>query len=146
LPQTIEKAKATINESPVGQKIYNQVFSESTTENAQGFLPNFFKSTFGVLGDLYVVFFIGMFFTVSPQLYIKGIVQIIPPAGQPKAQEILDILGEQLPKWLKGTFFSMSVVFLLTAIGLAIIGMPLWLVLALLAGIICFIPNFGPIL
>jgi len=40
----------------------------------------------------------------------------------------------------------MFVVFVLTAIGLAIIGMPFWLVLALLAGLISFIPNFGPLI
>lgn len=40
----------------------------------------------------------------------------------------------------------MFVVFVLTAIGLAILGVPLWLVLALLAGLISFIPNFGPLI
>jgi predicted PurR-regulated permease PerM len=40
----------------------------------------------------------------------------------------------------------MLVVFVLTAIGLAIIGIPLWLVLALIAGILNFIPNFGPMI
>jgi len=40
----------------------------------------------------------------------------------------------------------MFVVFVLTAIGLAIIGMPFWIVLALLAGLISFIPNFGPLI
>ncbi len=40
----------------------------------------------------------------------------------------------------------MFVVFELTAIGLAILGIPLWLVLALLASLLSFIPNFGPIL
>ena len=40
----------------------------------------------------------------------------------------------------------MFVVFVLTAIGLAIIGIPLWLVLAILAGLISFIPNFGPLI
>ena len=59
---------------------------------------------------------------------------------------MLDKLGEQLRKWLKGKLLSMLVVFILTAIGLAILRIPLWLVLALLAGLISFIPNFGPLL
>jgi len=109
-------------------------------------LQQFFQSTFGVLGDVYVVLFIGIFFTISPQTYTNGIVQIIPVQGQQKAQQVLDELGEQLRKWLKGKLLSMLVIFILTAIGLAIIGIPLWLVLALLAGLISFIPNFGPLL
>jgi predicted PurR-regulated permease PerM len=40
----------------------------------------------------------------------------------------------------------MFVVFILTAIGLLIIGLPMWLVLALIAGILSFIPNFGPLI
>ena len=40
----------------------------------------------------------------------------------------------------------MFVVFVLTAIGLKIIGMPMWLALALIAGFLNFIPNFGPLL
>jgi predicted PurR-regulated permease PerM len=73
-------------------------------------------------------------------------VALIPPRGQEKADQVIDKLGEQLLNWLKGKLFSMFVVFVLTAIGLAIIGIPLWLVLAILAGLISFIPNFGPLI
>lgn len=146
LPKTIDKANESLNNSSTGKKILEQVASQDSMEKAQGFLQQFFQSTFGVLGDLYVVLFIGIFFTISPKTYINGFVQIIPVKGQDKAQQVLDTLGEQLRKWLKGTLFSMFVVFVLTAIGLAIIGIPLWLVLALLAGLISFIPNFGPML
>jgi predicted PurR-regulated permease PerM len=115
-------------------------------EKAQGFAGSFFKSTFGVLGDVYVVLFIGLFFSISPGVYTNGIVQLVPPKGQEKAREVLDRLGEHLSGWLKGILFAMFVVFVLTAIGLAILGMKLWLVLALLAGFISFIPNFGPLI
>ncbi len=55
-------------------------------------------------------------------------------------------LGDNLKKWLKGKIFSMTVVMILTAIGLAIVGVPMWLVLAIIAGILNFIPNFGPLI
>jgi predicted PurR-regulated permease PerM len=58
----------------------------------------------------------------------------------------LEKTGENLKQWLKGQLFAMLVVFILTAIGLAIIGIPLWLVLALIAGLLNFIPNFGPMI
>ncbi len=47
---------------------------------------------------------------------------------------------------MKGKFFAMFVVFILTSIGLLILGIPLWLVLALIAGLLNFIPNFGPLI
>ena len=146
LPKTIETVKGRLNDSSMGEKMIDEVSSKKSMEKVQLFAGKFFQSTFGVLGDLYVILFMGIFFTISPQIYTNGIVQLIPARGQKKTQQVLDKLAEQLRKWLKGKLFSMLVVFILTAIGLAIIGMPLWLVLALLAGLISFIPNFGPLL
>ncbi|NRS89807.1 putative PurR-regulated permease PerM [Flavobacterium sp. 7E] len=146
LPKTIENVKIQMNNSIVGEKIIDKLSSKNSTDKVQVFAGQFFQSTFGVFGDIYVILFIAIFFTVAPQTYIKGIVQLIPVKGQDKANDVLDKLNKQLRNWLKGKLFSMFVVFILTAIGLAIIGMPLWLVLALLAGLISFIPNFGPLL
>lgn len=146
LPKTIDNAKANLNESSIGEKIMDKLSSKNSMDKAQVFAGQFFQSTFGVFGDIYVILFIGIFFTISPKTYTEGMVQLIPPNGQEKADQVLDKLGAQLLNWLKGKLFSMFVVFVLTAIGLAIIGIPLWLVLALLAGLISFIPNFGPLI
>ena len=146
LPKTIETAKARLNDTSMGELIIDKVTSQESMEKAQTFAGQFFRSTFGVLGDLYVILFIAIFFTISPQTYTNGIIQLIPLQGQKKAQQVFIKLGEQLRDWLKGKLFSMLVVFILTAIGLAIIGIPLWLVLALLAGLLSFIPNFGPLI
>ncbi len=146
LPKTIDNAKVKLNNSSIGEKIIDKLSSKNSLDKAQVFAGQFFQSTFGVFGDIYVILFVGIFFTISPQTYTKGILQLIPVKGQKKADQVLDKLGEHLRNWLKGKLFSMFVVFVLTAIGLAIIGMPLWLVLALLAGMISFIPNFGPLL
>jgi predicted PurR-regulated permease PerM len=53
----------------------------------------------------------------------------------------------QMPKSLNtGKLFAMFVVFILTSIGLLILGIPLWLVLAPIAGLLNFIPDFGPLI
>jgi predicted PurR-regulated permease PerM len=146
LPKTIENVQEKINDSALGEKIINKLSTKNSTDKVQVFAGEFFQSTFGVFGDVYVILFIAIFFTVAPQTYIKGIVQLIPVKGQKKANEVINKLSQELRNWLKGKLFSMFIVFVLTAIGLAIIGIPLWLVLALLAGLISFIPNFGPLI
>jgi predicted PurR-regulated permease PerM len=93
-----------------------------------------------------VVLFLGLFFTASPKIYKKGFIKLIPKNSQAKGEEVIDKIGSTLTKWLKGMIFSMLVVFALTAIGLAILGVPMWLVLALIAGLLSFVPNFGPLL
>jgi len=146
LPSTIENAKNQLNQSTVGQNIVQKVSSPETQKQAQGFAKSFFQSTFGVLGDLYVVLFLGIFFTVGSREYEKGLVALVPNKGKQQAYQVLEKTGENLKQWLKGQLFAMLVVFILTAIGLAIIGIPLWLVLALIAGLLNFIPNFGPMI
>lgn len=146
LPKTIDKARATLNNSQAGEKALDTLSSKDTMNEMQKVGGSFFKSTFGILGDLYAILFIGIFMTISPKIYIDGAIQLVPLRGQQKAKDIFSKLGIQLRKWLKGTLISMSIVAVLTAIGLAVIGVPLWLVLALFAGLISFIPNFGPII
>lgn len=146
LPQTVENAKAKINSYPVGQKVLDRLSSQKSSSKLRQLAGSFFRSTFGILGDMYVILFLGIFFTVSPQVYTKGIVSLVPARGQPRAKEVLSAVGSSLGKWLKGKLFSMLVVMILTAIGLAIMGIPLWLVLAIIAGLLNFIPNFGPLI
>lgn len=146
LPKTLVKVRSQLKESTIGDKLLERITSEDSTRKIQMTVASFFKSTFGVFGDLYVVLFVGIFLTVAPDNYINGIIELVPERGQPRAKHIFKVLGEQLRKWIKGKFLSMFVVFLLTAIGLAILGVPLWLVLALIAGLVSFIPNFGPII
>jgi predicted PurR-regulated permease PerM len=146
LPATIENAKRQLNQSTLGKQLVENVSSPRARQNLQSVAQTFFRTTFGVFGDVYIVLFIGIFLTISPLVYKKGVVQLVPKRGQPVAGDLLDKCGENLKKWLKGKIFSMFVVFILTAIGLLIIGLPMWLVLALIAGILSFIPNFGPLI
>lgn len=146
LPKTIEKVRETMKASEAGKEAMNTISTEDSTSGITKFAGTFFKSTFGVFGDLYAILFIGFFITISPSLYVRGVVQLAPVKAQDEAAQLLDKLGAQLRKWLKGKLLSMLVVAVMTAIGLAILGIPLWLVLALFAGLVSFIPNFGPII
>jgi predicted PurR-regulated permease PerM len=146
LPTTIENAKSQLSQNPIGKNLVEKASSPETIKKAKAIASTFFKTTFGVFGDIYVVLFLGIFFTVSPGVYKKGIVDLIPKKGQKKGEDVLNKLGENLKKWMKGKLFAMFVVFVLTSIGLIILGIPLWLVLAIIAGLLNFIPNFGPLI
>ena len=146
LPVTIENAKQQLRETSLGKYLVEEASSPESMNKAQGVAGTLFKSTFGVFGDLYVVLFLGIFFTISPRIYKHGIISMIPERRQEKAAAVLSVLGKKLRKWLKGQLFSMVIVMVLTSIGLLIIGIPMWLVLAIIAGLLNFIPNFGPLI
>ncbi|MEI6948609.1 AI-2E family transporter [Paraflavisolibacter sp. H34] len=146
LPSTVEKVKEELRKSPVGQHILQKATSGRSMQKASAVMKTFFRSTFGVLGDVYVVLFLGIFFTVSPRTYIHGFLQLMPYTARPRAGDVVGKAGATLTKWLKGKIFSMLVVAVLTVIGLLIIGVPMAFVLALIAGLLNFIPNFGPLI
>ncbi len=145
-PKLIEKAQDFIGDSEVGNRLSSWYLEFETSDKVGDFISGFFKTTFGGFGDIYIILLIGIYFTASPNVYKNGLVQLIPPRGREKAEELLIKLSSNLTKWLFGKFISMSLVFVLTAIALAIVGIPLWLSLAFIAGTLVFIPNFGPII
>ena len=146
LPTTIQNAKDKLSESTIGNKILNYLQQSGDSDKTRQAMRSFFSSSFGVVSDLYIVFLLGMFFTAGPATYKKGIVHLLPPKAKDKGDELLKKLGTLLKKWLKGQILGIVFIAVLTGIALLIIGMPLILTLALLAGLLNFIPNFGPII
>lgn len=104
------------------------------------------SASFGVLGDIYVILLLALFFFMSPKPYQQGILSLVPRRGRARAKEVWSELHTSLERWLKGKLISMLLVAVLTALGLWALGMPLVLALSIIAGILCFIPNFGPLL
>ncbi|MDQ2105424.1 AI-2E family transporter [Azospirillum isscasi] len=97
------------------------------------------------LGDLVVVF-TAIYLAASPGIYRRGVVLLVPPRGHARAQEVLDVMGESLWKWLIGQLSAMAIVGVLTTTGLLVLGIPSAPALGLLAALLEFIPLIGPFL
>ena len=143
-PAIIENAKNQLNKSSIGREVVDTI--ESSSERSLSSARGFFTTGFGIIADLYIILIISIFLTASPRLYTKGLVSLMPESFQPKASHIFTYAGFKLRSWLKGQIFAMFFVFILTSVGLSILGVPMALALGLIAGILNFIPNFGPLL
>jgi predicted PurR-regulated permease PerM len=146
LPQTIENAKNQMSQTTLGSKALQLLNSTGDSEKTMHVVKRFFSSGFGVLSDLYIVILLGLFFTASPSLYKKGIIALMPVKAKEKGKDLLNELAKVLKKWLEGEIIGFFFIAILTGIGLLIVGMPLVLTLALIAGLLNFIPNFGPLI
>lgn len=146
LPALIENAEEQITKSVVGRNALEYVASSGGQEGIKSTASVFLKSTFGFFGDLYIILIAGIYLTVDPDLYKRGVVSLVPKHGKKKTAEVLDKIGLGLKQWLKGQFISMLIIFSLIGICLRIIGFPMWLTLAIITGILNFIPNFGPLM
>jgi len=104
-------------------------------------------STTAGLGTGFIVFlFLGLFLSAEPRLYRRGLLHLVPVPRRARAAEILDDVGEVLQQWMLGKFISMAAVGVLTYLGLAILGMPIALALAVFAATLTFVPYIGPLL
>ncbi|HEY9735899.1 MAG TPA: AI-2E family transporter, partial [Trichocoleus sp.] len=83
---------------------------------------------------------------VNPLQYRRIFVMAFPAFYRPRVNQILDECENSLVGWIRGTLLSMVVIGIVSYIGLLLLGVPLPLVNALLAGLLEFIPNIGPTL
>lgn len=83
---------------------------------------------------------------VDPSPYRRIFILAFPAFYRRRVDEILSECETALVSWIKGTLLVMLVIAVLSFIGLSILGVPLPLVNAALAGLLEFIPNVGPTL
>ena len=152
LPQSADKVSAYLLNYSWGRVIIEQLPSNSEIiekVNNSSFLSRvggYFSTTLGVITNIALMLLLSLYLASEPKTYIRGFTKLFPQERRGRVSEILYEIGETLSWWLIGKGASMLFIGVLTWIGLSIIGVPLALTLGLIAGLLSFIPNFGPIL
>jgi len=145
LPHTVNVFKEKLGESTIGQKILDN-FSDGNTTNLTHTIQAFFSTSFGVIGDIYIIAFLGIFFTSNPDSYKKGILLLVPKSRKELSKHIMDRISLALKGWLKSMMVSIVLITILIATSLSIISIPMAMVLGLIAGSLKLIPNLGSLL
>ncbi len=102
--------------------------------------------TVSAVGNFFIVLFLGLAFAAQPSVYHDGLLFMVPARQRARATVIVDRIGETLERWLIAQIITMFAVFVVTWIGLAIIGIPGSFILGIQAGLLAFIPTVGAIL
>ncbi len=148
LPAAIDGVQVRIRSHPLGSELLSQVpafgdllRSRRVLEEVRGI----FTVTIGVFADLFIFFFISLYLTFDPVVYLNGMLALVPPGSRRRAAEVFTAVARTLRKWLLGTLISMASTGAITGLGLWLLGIPLALTLGLLAGLLTFIPYIGGI-
>jgi predicted PurR-regulated permease PerM len=154
IPQSLQQLTEWLNQYEWGRQLLAQaptaddlndiVFGRGGDVFAQ--VTGVFSTTLGIIGNTFIVILVGIFLAIEPWVYIENGLRLLPQNRRDRAREVIATLGDTLARWLLGRFVSMTIVGVLTTVGLAVLGVPLALTLGLIAGLLSFIPTFGPIL
>ena len=119
---------------------------QGSAKQAVTFAGAMFKSTFGIVVNAILIFFVGIFLAVAPQTYREGTVVLFAPERRDQMRALMIRVGDTLWSWLLGRFGSMIVTGLGAWLVLSLIGVPMPGTLGLIAGLLTFIPNIGSLI
>jgi predicted PurR-regulated permease PerM len=102
--------------------------------------------TLSAVGNFFIVLFLGLAFAAQPSVYRNGLLFMVPAQHRARATIIVDRIGETLERWLIAQILTMLAVFLVTWVGLAIIGIQSSFILGIQAGLLTFIPTIGALI
>ncbi len=102
--------------------------------------------TVSVVGNFFIVLFLGLAFAAQPSIYRNGLIFMAPAKYRSQTIEIVDRIGETLERWLLAQLLTMFAVFAVTWIGLELIGIPSSFILGIQAGLLAFIPTVGAVI
>jgi predicted PurR-regulated permease PerM len=150
VPKSIKQLQGVVNDYPLLKKaVAGLPEPEQIVKQMSSLVPNaglFFGGVLGAIGNVVIILFVGIYFAASPHLYTSGVIKLIPQSKRGRARQVLNKIGHTLAQWLLGKSVSMLIVGTATSIGLSLLGVPLALILGIIAGLLDFVPYLGPIM
>jgi predicted PurR-regulated permease PerM len=144
LPSALTGMRRWAEQWPSGRALIESVSSIDGLQSARR-VAGFAMSTFGVVANLVVITFLGIYLAVDPGLYRRGLLHLVPGDARSRVALALDSAGQGLRRWLLGQLVAMVLVGALTGIGMWLLGDPLALSLGVIAGLLEFVPFVGPV-
>lgn len=110
-----------------------------------GRLTSFIGSAVGVVTSLLMVLVIGLFVAMEPRLYERGVQWLVPSDVRGEFAITIDRMAYTMRRLLAGRLLGMLVEGILIWLMLMLGGVPMALLLGIIAGMLAFIPNIGAI-
>lgn len=143
IPDAWNRVKETLKSSVIGSHLMQ--LTQNITSGT-GIISGLSKATFSLVGsmaDLLLVLFGGVYLAARPQLYMEGMLKLVPKTCRKQISDTVHACGQALRLWLKGQLISMIVIGIMVTLGLLLVGIPSAIALGLLAGLGEFIPIAG---
>lgn len=105
-----------------------------------------FSNTLTIALNLLLVTVLIIMILMNPKAYRGLFLKLFPSSNRQQVSRVLDNCEAAISGWFIGILFNMTIIAIMSMIGLWILGIPLAFANGLLAGLLAFIPNLGPFL
>ena len=145
LPEALDALAAWLNRQSFGPTLVDLWRDAKDGEVPWARVASAATLSVRAVATAFLMLVIGVYLAAAPDLYRRGVVRLMPARWRVPIDDALKASGRALARWLMGQALSMAFVGSATAIGLALLGMPMALSLGVIAAVLGFIPFFGAI-
>jgi predicted PurR-regulated permease PerM len=149
LPKSLQEIKSRLGRYSWAEPLLEEADLKQVIEHGRAAVnraTGFLSGVFGGIATFVIILFLGLYGAAEPEVYKRSFVLLVPLSRRQRVGGVLDEIGEILRWWLIGKFISMTIIGGLTTVGLWLMDVPLALILGIIAAVLTFVPNIGPLL
>ena len=154
LPAALDRLRSIVAESEWATALLGKLTAtDLDLESVSSLLGGVFRPlasalgvTFSALSAALACAVMATFIAIDPEAYVGPLLYLVRRERRSRLREIMRAICRALRAWLVGRLASMASVAALTFVGLSVLGISEALLLALLAGVLSFVPYVGPVL
>lgn len=150
LPEAVERLKERVGRYELGREMIDEAPSMgallSDRENIFSKVTGVVSATLGAVTTFVLILFLGIVIAAEPGTYLRGGLALVSPRRRPRIRDALAQAGTAMRSWLLSKLIRMLVIGITVGVGLMLLGVPAALLLGVVAALLTFVPNFGPII
>jgi predicted PurR-regulated permease PerM len=115
-------------------------------EQASTQIETLLPKVFGLLHlaiDGFALMVMSLYLARRPADYREWLIALFPPNQRELVRDVLLEIARDLRSWITGQLLGMTILAVLTAVGLAALQVPYWLTFGIFTGAVAIIPFFG---
>ncbi len=150
LPRAAQQILTSLNGESWGRWLISNVMASAKSSESFAFavsgLSGLMSATTLAVAGLIVAAFTSLFLASEPEFYLRGLHRMTPVRQRAALIQCLESARVSLQAWLFAKIVSMAIIGVMVALGLWLLRIPLPGTLGILAGLLTFIPNLGPVI
>jgi predicted PurR-regulated permease PerM len=127
---------------PPGEHRTVHALYEQVSGVASGIPTKIFEIVHAAI-NVFAVGVMGIYLSLHPALYREWLIALFPPIHRDLVRDVLHDLGDSLRSYIVGQILAMTLLGILTAIGLYVLNVPFSLPFGIFTGLVAIVPFFG---